>query len=144
MHRKSGRVSCRLPSIVRYVAGIHADVVNSPWFSLKYVPDFFPGAGFKKAARDWRKTVSAMPEVPYNFVKKSLVCRFASLSFRGLLCQSEGTAKSSIASRVLEEIEEAPGADDQEEVLKDILGACYGALCHILSPPTTHPLTLIY
>ncbi|KAJ7486679.1 cytochrome P450, partial [Mycena latifolia] len=77
---------------------------------LKYLPDFFPGAGFKKQAREWYKVVSAMPEIPYNFVKRSL---------------TDVTAKSSIASRVLDEIDGKPDADDQEEVLKNILGACY-------------------
>ncbi|KAJ6511776.1 cytochrome P450 [Mycena vulgaris] len=63
---------------------------------LEYVPDFFPGAGFKKAAREW-----------YN---PSLAA---------------GTAKSSIAAQVLGEIEETPDAENREEVLKNILGACY-------------------
>ncbi|KAJ7166884.1 hypothetical protein C8R46DRAFT_1219265 [Mycena filopes] len=39
---------------------------------LKYVPAFMPGAGFKTKARAWRKVVSSMPDVPYNFVKESL------------------------------------------------------------------------
>jgi hypothetical protein len=42
-------------------------------FSLKYVPEFFPGAGFKKQAREWSKVVDAMPHVPYDFVKKARV-----------------------------------------------------------------------
>ncbi|KAJ7510665.1 cytochrome P450, partial [Mycena galericulata] len=77
---------------------------------LKYVPDFFPGAGFKREARGWYKYVSTMPEVPYAFVKRSL---------------ADGTAKSSIASRVLEDIEGTPDSKEQEIVLKNILGACY-------------------
>ncbi|KAJ7131168.1 cytochrome P450 [Mycena epipterygia] len=88
-----------------------AYLVDSLTF-LKYVPEFLPGTGFKKEAREWRKIVSVMPEVPYNFVKKSL---------------AEGTANSSIASRVLQEIEETGGGDDPESTLKNILAACYGA-----------------
>ncbi|KAJ7781981.1 cytochrome P450 [Mycena maculata] len=77
---------------------------------LKYVPEFFPGASFKREAREWNKAVSAMLEVPYAFVKASLAA---------------GTAKSSIASRALEEIKGAPDAEEQEIVLKDILGSRY-------------------
>ncbi|KAJ7509506.1 cytochrome P450 [Mycena galericulata] len=77
---------------------------------LKYVPEFFPGAGFKKQAREWSKSVSAMPEVPYAFVKRSL---------------ADGTAESSIASRFLKDIEGTPDAEEQEIVLKDILASCY-------------------
>ncbi|KAK7039665.1 cytochrome p450 [Favolaschia claudopus] len=40
---------------------------------LKYVPEFFPGAGFKKQAREWFSVVDAMPDVPYDFVKKARV-----------------------------------------------------------------------
>ncbi|KAJ7897649.1 cytochrome P450 [Mycena olivaceomarginata] len=81
---------------------------------LKYVPEFFPGGDFKKQAREWFKVVDAMPHVPYDFVKKA---------------RAAGTAKSSIASRVLEEIEEKSGDDQkqqhQEVVLRNVLGACY-------------------
>ncbi|KAJ6534385.1 cytochrome P450 [Mycena capillaripes] len=80
---------------------------------LKYVPDCFPGAGFKKEARIYSKAVLAMRDVPFNFVKS---------------CLASGTAKSSIASRVLQEIEETLDADDHEEqesVLKNVLGTCY-------------------
>jgi hypothetical protein len=41
--------------------------------SLKYVPEFFPGAGFKRQAKEWHKSVSAMPVLPYKYVKDSLV-----------------------------------------------------------------------
>ncbi|KAF8143554.1 cytochrome P450 [Mycena galopus ATCC 62051] len=77
---------------------------------LKYVPDFFPGASFKRDARKWRKAVSAMPEAPFNFVKRSL---------------ADGTAKSSIASRVLQDMDDAQSTQDQELVLKNVLGVCY-------------------
>ncbi|KAJ7358599.1 cytochrome P450 [Mycena albidolilacea] len=84
---------------------------------LKHVPEFFPGTGFKKQAREWSKVVDAMPHVPYDFVKKA---------------RAAGTAKSSIASRVLDEIEENSGDDqsqqDQELVLRNSLSTCYGTV----------------
>ncbi|KAJ6457827.1 cytochrome P450 [Mycena vitilis] len=48
----------------------YRDLVDSLPF-LKYVPACFPGAGFKKQAREWAKAVAAMPVVAYEFVKKS-------------------------------------------------------------------------
>ncbi|KAF8193905.1 cytochrome P450 [Mycena galopus ATCC 62051] len=80
---------------------------------LKYIPEYFPGAGFKKQAREWFKVVDAMPNVPFDFVKKA---------------RALGTAKSSIASRVLDEIEEGPQDDreNRELILKNILSTCYG------------------
>ncbi|KAK7044445.1 cytochrome p450 [Favolaschia claudopus] len=69
---------------------------------LKYVPDFFPGAGFKKQAREWFKVVDIMPHLPYDFVKTA---------------RAAGTAQSSIASRVLDEIQE--NAEDSDDVRRD-------------------------
>ncbi|KAJ7020856.1 cytochrome P450 [Mycena alexandri] len=74
---------------------------------LKYVPEFLPGAGFKRQAREWYKVVDAMPHVPYNFVKES---------------RAAGTAKSSIASRVLDDIENSDkDQEEQELVLRNVL-----------------------
>ncbi|KAF7378396.1 Cytochrome p450 [Mycena sanguinolenta] len=79
---------------------------------LRYVPEWFPGAGFKKLAREWRVAVTAMPKVPFEFVKRS---------------RAAGTAKSSIASRMLDEIAETPGQNQEESeaTLRDMLGAAY-------------------
>ncbi|KAJ7258206.1 cytochrome P450 [Mycena rebaudengoi] len=77
---------------------------------LKYVPGFFPGAGFKRQAKEWHKSVSAMPVLPYEYVKDSLAA---------------GMAKSSIASRALEEIKDTEDSADKEEVLRNILATCY-------------------
>ncbi|KAJ6525781.1 cytochrome P450, partial [Mycena vulgaris] len=70
---------------------------------LKWVPDFFLGAGFKKEARELCKSVLAVPEAPYSFAKKSLIIR----SF------VSGTAKPSIASQILQEIEETQDPDER-------------------------------
>ncbi|KAJ7243050.1 cytochrome P450 [Mycena rebaudengoi] len=85
---------------------------------LKYAPDFLPGAGFKIQAKEWRKSVSAMPVLPFRFAKNSVVA---------------GTAKSSIASRVLEEIGEAENSAHKEQVLQNILGTCYALGTFILA-----------
>ncbi|KAH9936926.1 cytochrome P450 [Amylocystis lapponica] len=39
--------------------------------SLKYVPDWFPGAGFKRWARNARKTTDELANAPYSFAKKA-------------------------------------------------------------------------
>jgi hypothetical protein len=40
---------------------------------VKYLPEWFPGAGFQKKAKIWKKIVLDMPNVPFQFVKKQLV-----------------------------------------------------------------------
>jgi hypothetical protein len=37
--------------------------------TVKYIPEWMPGGGFKKQAREWRKLSEAMVEVPYKMVK---------------------------------------------------------------------------
>ncbi|KAJ7268514.1 cytochrome P450 [Mycena rebaudengoi] len=78
---------------------------------LRHVPEFLPSAGFKKQGKEWNKSVSAMLVLPYQFVKDALAA---------------GTAKSSIASRALEDIGDAEDAADKEEVLRNVLAVCYG------------------
>jgi len=47
--------------------------------SLKYVPEWMPGAGFKTKAKEWRKLSQAMINVPYNMVKEKFVSGLSSL-----------------------------------------------------------------
>jgi len=39
---------------------------------LRYLPDWFPGAGFKRTARQWRATLTDLTERPYAFVKHQM------------------------------------------------------------------------
>jgi len=40
---------------------------------LKYVPEWFPGAGFQKKAKAWKKLARTMIEVPFAAAKKNIV-----------------------------------------------------------------------
>ena len=41
---------------------------------LKYVPSWFPGAGFQKKAARWREGINTMAEKPFRHVQEQLVC----------------------------------------------------------------------
>ncbi|KAF9247139.1 cytochrome P450 [Melanogaster broomeanus] len=43
---------------------------------LKHVPDWFPGAGFKLKAKEWRATLEDMVQKPYQFVKDQMVSSY--------------------------------------------------------------------
>jgi hypothetical protein len=49
--------------------------------SVKYIPAWFPGAGFQRKAREWRKNVVAMNVLPFEAVKRALVSLIFSRSF---------------------------------------------------------------
>ena len=40
---------------------------------LKYVPSWFPGAGFQKKATQWRELNAIMTEKPFRYVEEQLV-----------------------------------------------------------------------
>ncbi|KAG0700131.1 cytochrome P450 [Suillus ampliporus] len=48
---------------------------------LAKVPEWFPGAGFKRTAREWRETVEEMADAPYKFVKDQMAAGIAPNSF---------------------------------------------------------------
>ena len=40
---------------------------------MKYIPSWFPGAGFKRKAAEWRALMQEFVDIPFEFVKKDLV-----------------------------------------------------------------------
>ena len=40
---------------------------------LKYVPDWLPGASFKRMAKKWRRLALAMRDIPYESAKQEIV-----------------------------------------------------------------------
>jgi hypothetical protein len=39
---------------------------------VKYVPSWFPGAGFKRKAQAWKKNLENTADIPYDFVKRQM------------------------------------------------------------------------
>ncbi|RXW22001.1 hypothetical protein EST38_g3848 [Candolleomyces aberdarensis] len=80
---------------------------------LKYVPAWFPGASFKRKAREWYKLTRMMVEVPYADAKKRI---------------ESGNSTVSVLLTNLQKIE-AGVKDDAftEDVLRNTVGALYAA-----------------
>ena len=43
------------------------------FFVVRHIPDWFPGANFKRLAKKWRVPVTEMSEKPYAYFKKRMV-----------------------------------------------------------------------
>jgi hypothetical protein len=76
-------------------------------YIVKYVPEWVPGAGFKRQAKEWRKLQEAVRNRPFKMVQEQRV-RFrllTSLQARLLLtftsCTGEGYIKAFIREHVL-------------------------------------------
>ncbi|KAG1876595.1 cytochrome P450 [Suillus subalutaceus] len=54
---------------------------------LANVPEWFPGAGFKRLAREWSKTREDMAAIPYKFVKDQMAAGIATMSFTSNLLE---------------------------------------------------------
>ncbi|KAG1788381.1 cytochrome P450 [Suillus variegatus] len=54
---------------------------------LANVPEWFPGASFKRIAREWRETLNEMASAPYEFVKDQMAAGIAPKSFTSDLLQ---------------------------------------------------------
>ncbi|KAL4803060.1 cytochrome P450 [Aspergillus unguis] len=77
---------------------------------LKYLPSWFPGAGFKKTAAAWRKTLLTTIEKPYQLVVKQM---------------SEGKYQDSYLSNLLEEAKGRTPSAEEEQVIKWTAGSLY-------------------
>ncbi|KIJ29550.1 hypothetical protein M422DRAFT_269085 [Sphaerobolus stellatus SS14] len=82
-----------------------------PW--MKYIPEWVPGASFKRKARVWRKALTDMSEVPYQHVK---------------LTMANGTAIPSFTSSHLEALASKMDVPpDAEQVIKNTAGVRFAA-----------------
>ncbi|KAG6868405.1 hypothetical protein C0993_003642, partial [Termitomyces sp. T159_Od127] len=56
---------------------------------LRFVPSWFPGAGFKRTAKEWASTLVDMVEYPHDFVKRSMATGVAPVSFTSSLLEGK-------------------------------------------------------
>jgi hypothetical protein len=56
--------------------------------AVRYLPDWFPGTGFKRTARQWRATLTDLTERPYAFVKHQMAQGKHEPSFLSQLLES--------------------------------------------------------
>ncbi|KAJ6620363.1 cytochrome P450 [Mycena sp. CBHHK59/15] len=63
---------------------------------LKYVPEWFPGAGFQRKASEWRRLARSMLEKPYAEAKRNIAAGSATHSFTsdGLRTVSESESEN--------------------------------------------------
>ncbi|KAG6915061.1 hypothetical protein DXG01_013668 [Tephrocybe rancida] len=57
--------------------------------SLRHVPAWLPGAGFKRMAKEWSATLHELVDRPHNFVKQQMQAGTAPVSFTSSLMDGE-------------------------------------------------------
>ncbi|KAK0450589.1 cytochrome P450 [Desarmillaria tabescens] len=79
--------------------------------SLIRIPDWFPGAGFKRTAREWASTLNEFVEKPHNYVKQEMAAGKARHSLTSSLLEGEVTAEEEFDVKWLAATIYAGGAD---------------------------------
>ena len=101
---------------------------------LKYVPSWFPGAGFQKIAARARVLATSMTEQPFRYVKEQLVRHhFLEISrayLYPIILKKNGTAAPSIAASLIKRLpdEGDPQRLAEETVAKDVAMVAYAGL----------------
>ena len=99
---------------------------------LKYVPSWFPGAGFQKKAARVREASNIMTERPFRHVQEQLVkiflffkCLWPSLNH---ILQKNGKATSSVAATLIERLpdEGDPQRSREETIARNVVFVAYG------------------
>ncbi|KAJ4485333.1 cytochrome P450 [Lentinula aciculospora] len=78
---------------------------------LKYVPEWFPGADFKRKAREWSDLRVKMTETAFNVTKQRMAM---------------GTATQSLTLAALEQIDRTQDLTSQEDIIKKASVTAYG------------------
>lgn len=103
---------------------------------VKYLPEWFPGASFKRSARISRESIAEWVEAPFEYVKKSMVSRRSSVPSHVIVAltrcmralQAAGTAAPSMVSDALSRIQDRTGAEAEADYLeKAVKEACASA-----------------
>ena len=98
---------------------------STPSLAVTYIPAWFPGAGWKRTALDWRKDLNKMCDSPYEFTKTQLVrisfnyYLFCISNLHPCFIQRTGTADPSLVSLQMENYA------DREAIIKDAASSMY-------------------
>ncbi|KAF4944836.1 hypothetical protein FSARC_14568 [Fusarium sarcochroum] len=84
---------------------------------LQHLPEYFPGAKFKKTARKWRESIRAVAYIPYRFVQRQIASDNYRPSYVSKLvhqCEQDGPADTTLCH-------------DDEEAIAWSAASLYGA-----------------
>jgi hypothetical protein len=108
--------------------------------TVQHVPSWIPGATFKKHAAEVRKLTKEMLEQPFATVKQRMVSsrsRYysqASPLMARAISQSDGSAKPSLTSELLEQNYIEGGGAANEEVIMRVAATAYTGGADTVSP----------
>jgi hypothetical protein len=94
---------------------------------LKHIPLWFPGAGFKRKAVEWKKLVLRMVDPPFLRAKCAMVSSSSFIRMRSLMSfgQDDGIARPSFVTNSLRSLDVDKDRHSQEADIKNVAGTIY-------------------
>ena len=96
---------------------------------MKYVPAWFPGAKFKRQAREWKKAVDAMANVPYDAIKVFTTLQIRIEFIQPFYPQNQRDLPECAAKKMLQQRFTSDYSGEgftQSQVIRDSLGTVFG------------------
>jgi len=97
---------------------------------LKYIPEWFPGASFKRKAKQWRLKTLELRDRPFEDMKRKLVsaCTHQVIHWElnQIAIQALGEGRPSFCSVSLARMDDSMDILQQEDDIKSVAGVVYG------------------
>ncbi len=115
---------------------------------VKYVPEWFPGAGFKKVAREANVLSRRVWQEPHEEAKRKFVCGKPRRTIvANFALQFDGTARPSLTSNMIEQNLQPDGQITDEDIISQVAGTAYAAgadtVCRLPTFATNHILIIL-
>lgn len=110
---------------------------------MRFIPQWFPGARFRRDAAGWRPAVLSMRNSPWEGALKTIVSKSqSSLTRVSLICsQREGKAKPSMVTALKDRLETDEDEDNAKDAAASVyLGESSTHLIHCSMMTRQHPL----
>ncbi len=102
---------------------------------MNYLPDWFPGAGFKKVAREANALSRRVWLEAHEEAKRKFVCgKRRSTIVANFALQFDGTARPSLTSKMIEQNLQENGQILDEDVISRITSTSFAAGADTVSP----------
>jgi hypothetical protein len=98
--------------------------------TVRFVPSWFPGAGWKRQGEAWRKRLDTLSSVPHEWAKQQMVCDYFSLGLNlaagnDTIHQASGNYTESFTSRHLRPNGEIVIDAEHDDIIKWCAGGLY-------------------
>jgi cytochrome P450 len=113
-----------------FTAGVPGTFLVDYFSFLRFVPEWFPGAGFKTQAKEWKKNATDMVEIPFEVVKRRMENSTAERSFTSMCLEDLGEENDPYQELIIKESAAAIVAGGSDTLTSAFLSFVYAMMTH--------------